>query len=86
MGVPTSEVGYTIATTRRETTKVHKNMWWHWGWGVGEECYEWVSMVVVNALRQSTLHGNLPDHKTDYKDREAWDGGKFRLVTGDAAG
>jgi len=30
MGVPTSEVGYTIATTRRETTKVHKNMWWHW--------------------------------------------------------
>jgi hypothetical protein len=31
MGVPTSEVGYTIATTRRETTKVHENMWWHWG-------------------------------------------------------
>jgi hypothetical protein len=30
MGVPTSEVGYTIATTRRETTKVHTNMWWHW--------------------------------------------------------
>jgi len=30
MGVPTSEVGYTIATTRRETTKVHENMWWHW--------------------------------------------------------
>ena len=24
MGVPTSEVGYTIATTRRETTEVHK--------------------------------------------------------------
>ena len=31
MGVPTSEVGYTIVTTRRETTKVHKNMWWLWG-------------------------------------------------------
>jgi len=30
MGVLTSEVGYTIATTRRETTKVHKNMWWNW--------------------------------------------------------
>ena len=30
MDVPNSEVGYTIATTRRETTKVHKNMWWHW--------------------------------------------------------
>ena len=33
MGAPTSEVGYTIATTRKETTKVHKNMWWHWGGG-----------------------------------------------------
>jgi len=32
MGVRTSEVGYTIATTRRETTKVHKNMW-----GIGEK-------------------------------------------------
>ena len=31
MGVRTSEVGYTIATTRRETTNIHKNMWWHWG-------------------------------------------------------
>ena len=31
MGVPTSEVGYTIATNRRETTKVLKNMWWQWG-------------------------------------------------------
>jgi len=30
MGVPTSEVGYTIATTRGQTTKVHKNVWWHW--------------------------------------------------------
>ena len=38
MGVPASEVGYTIATTRRETTKVHKNMWWHGG-GEFESCY-----------------------------------------------
>ena len=38
MGVPTSEVGYTIATTRRETTKVHKNMWWQWGGISREEC------------------------------------------------
>jgi hypothetical protein len=30
MGVPTSDVGYIIATTRRKTTKVHKNVWWHW--------------------------------------------------------
>jgi len=31
MGVPKSEVGYTIATTSREATKVHKSIWWHWG-------------------------------------------------------
>ena len=31
MGVTTSEVGYTIATTMRETTKVHKNISWDWG-------------------------------------------------------
>jgi hypothetical protein len=30
MGVPTSEVGYTSATTRRETTKYIRDMWWHW--------------------------------------------------------
>jgi hypothetical protein len=29
MGVPTSEVGYTSATTRRETTKSMTDMWWH---------------------------------------------------------
>ena len=34
MGVPTSEVGCTIATTSRENTKVHKNMWWNWGGGL----------------------------------------------------
>jgi hypothetical protein len=30
MGVPTSEVGYTSATTRRETTKSMTGMWWYW--------------------------------------------------------
>ena len=30
MGLPNSEVGYTIATTRRENHEVHKNRWWHW--------------------------------------------------------
>ena len=30
MGVPTSEVGYTIATNRREDHKFHTNRWWHW--------------------------------------------------------
>jgi len=29
MGFPTSEVGYTIATTRRENHEVHKNRWRH---------------------------------------------------------
>jgi hypothetical protein len=31
MGAPTSEVGYTIATTRRENNELHKDRWWHWG-------------------------------------------------------
>jgi len=30
MGVPTSEVGYTLAMPRREDHEVHKDMWWHW--------------------------------------------------------
>jgi hypothetical protein len=30
MGVPTSEVGYTSATTGRETTKSIRDMWWLW--------------------------------------------------------
>jgi len=31
MGVPTSEVGYTSAMSRREDQEVHKDMWGHWG-------------------------------------------------------
>jgi hypothetical protein len=30
MGVPTSEVGYTSATTGRENTKFIRDIWWHW--------------------------------------------------------
>jgi hypothetical protein len=30
MGAPTSDVGYTSATTRREYHKVYMDMWWHW--------------------------------------------------------
>jgi hypothetical protein len=30
MGAPTSEVGYTSATTRRGDHEVYKDMWWHW--------------------------------------------------------
>jgi hypothetical protein len=30
MGIPTSEVGYTSATTMRKTTKSMTDMWWHW--------------------------------------------------------
>jgi len=52
MGVPTSEVGYTIATTRRETTKVHKNMWWHW-WGgkLSGPLGLCISLIVSNSYR-----------------------------------
>jgi len=30
MGAPSSEVGYTIATSRRENDEVLKNRWWHY--------------------------------------------------------
>ena len=30
MGVPTSEVGYSAAMSRREDHEVHKDMWWYW--------------------------------------------------------
>jgi len=30
MGVPTSEVGYTPAMSRREDHEAHKDMWGHW--------------------------------------------------------
>jgi hypothetical protein len=30
MGVPTSEVGYTLATTGREDHEFIRDMWWHW--------------------------------------------------------
>jgi hypothetical protein len=30
MGIRTSEGGYTSATTRRETMKPIRDMWWHW--------------------------------------------------------
>jgi hypothetical protein len=46
MGVPASEIGYTIATTSRETTKVHKNMWWHWG----RKKNRFVSIVITDPV------------------------------------
>jgi hypothetical protein len=51
MGIPTSEVGYTIATTRRENHEVHKNRWWHWrGKNISQHCHllRLIAMMVVN--------------------------------------
>jgi hypothetical protein len=52
MGVPASEVGYTIAITRRETTKVHKNIWWHWGeekdYSLYFRPYDMISVLLVS--------------------------------------
>jgi hypothetical protein len=31
MGAPTSDVGYTSATTRKGDHEVYMDMWWHWG-------------------------------------------------------
>jgi hypothetical protein len=30
MGAPTSDVGYTSATTRRRDHEIYKDMWWGW--------------------------------------------------------
>ena len=58
MGVPTSEVGYTIATTRRETTKVHKNMWWHWGGNLREKVLSLTASYTF-ASHEVTVHPGL---------------------------
>jgi hypothetical protein len=36
MDAPTSEVGYTSATTRRGTMKSKRDMWWYWGKKLGK--------------------------------------------------
>ena len=48
MGVPPSEVGYIIATTRRENHEVHKNRCWHWREQKGKDMhYNYVSFQRV---------------------------------------
>ena len=51
MGAPTSEVGYTIATTRRENHEVHKNRWWHWG-GLCVEMWQHVHTIYDDVILQ----------------------------------
>jgi hypothetical protein len=50
MGVPTSEVGDTSATTRRGTTKSMTDMWWHWGGGIYIYMYMLVSYRVYQVV------------------------------------
>ena len=60
MGVPASEVGYTIATTRRENHEVRKNRWWHQR-GKGEKKKAFLPSLDWN----NTAHGIY--HYTAYK-------------------
>jgi hypothetical protein len=45
MGVPTSEVGYTSATTRRETTKSMTDMWYN------DSAVKWAIAFGIPAVR-----------------------------------
>jgi hypothetical protein len=46
MGVPTSEVGYTLAMPRREDHGVHKKgMWWHWGGGKESKLAKFLKLI-----------------------------------------
>jgi len=56
MGVPTSEVGYTAAMSRREDHEVHKDMWWHW---TKKEIIVGLKLV----LSPGTMVTTLPQHK-----------------------
>jgi hypothetical protein len=43
MSVPTSEVGYTSATTGRETTKSIRDMWWYWQKEISRKIYRFTN-------------------------------------------
>ena len=53
MGVPTSEVGYTAAMSRREDHEVHKDMWWHWA--QKEHC----KVFIAVSSFQSSLYSSI---------------------------
>jgi hypothetical protein len=49
MGVPTSEVGFTSATTGRHTTKSVRDMWWHWE-RESERNYNYVEKIKIGLI------------------------------------
>jgi hypothetical protein len=53
MGVPSSEVGYSSATTRRETTKSIRNMWWYWK---EKKFRMWLSEVYTPSVFRAELN------------------------------
>ena len=68
MAIRTSEVGYTIATTRRETTKVHKNMWW----GGGKNIYIYIYMYIyiyIYSLKGNAVGFHLKNQSVDVVSR-----------------
>jgi hypothetical protein len=73
MGIPTSEVSYTSATTRRGTTKSMTDMWWHWGknilknhleWFVGSDCLSLKIKAQQSFRTSGTTHPVtlIPEH------------------------
>jgi hypothetical protein len=58
MGVPIIEVGYTSATTKRETTKFMTDMWWHWikkNCGNGNKNHQVLTGLLVHQGAVSTV-------------------------------
>jgi len=54
MGVPTSEVGYNSAMTRREDHEVHKDMW-----GTEGGKNSWISNIVGSKAQKGRKTGGL---------------------------
>jgi hypothetical protein len=72
MGVPTSEVGYTSATTGRETMKSIRDMWWHW---IRERRLQWfghVQRMEENRIRKRVSYMNLESTRPGGRPRNRW--------------
>jgi hypothetical protein len=54
MDAPTSEVGYTSATTRRGDHEVYVDMWWHWNKVllncIDEHCIRSIEFTVLTVM------------------------------------
>jgi hypothetical protein len=72
MGVPPSEVGYTSASTGRETTKSVRDMWWHWIKKIisGEYSIHGMDEAFIHVLVEERERNRLSGwHRRGWKDK-----------------